>query len=241
MNRLTYLFLLFVGLLVASCGDDETGTLSIAPQANYQGAALQLNQEVDYEGMPLRFQRISFYMTDINLIKDGERTEISDAEYVNLPESASSYSLSVEGIEAGTYDGIEFNLGLTPAVNATVPADYPADNPLSEAGEYWSAWGSYVYAKIEGRADPDGDGQLDLSLAYHMGGDEAVAAVSLNTPVEITADGTATLNLSFDLADVLKENGQAFDIEALSRTHSLDHKETMNMFMSNWASSMSVN
>ena len=110
---------------------------------------------------------------------------VRDVQFVNMTEtlrnagnSADGYTLFEGKTKLSALDRLRFNIGLTPEQNSTVPADYTSGSPLAMPGEYWLAWKSYIFLKIEGWIDLDGDGMAETGVALHLGSDEVMKSIS---------------------------------------------------------------
>ncbi len=103
--------------------------------------------------------------------------------------------------------------------NAKVPADFSSDNVLSNAAEYWAGWKSYVFAKVEGFIDLDGDGDEETGFALHLGGDDAYRAVSISDKMALDESSTK-LYIDIQLERLFMNNGVMYDIAANPQIHS---------------------
>ena len=131
-------------------------------------------------------ENLSFYLSDIQLFKsDGDTltlsTEEFDSEVVlfNLADANPAATSDGKGVfqnfklEAGSFKGISFTLGVPAELNHGDPTDYPTTHPLSEfSGMHWTWNSGYIFLKIDGFIDSTTLGvgtQLDHSLTYHVG------------------------------------------------------------------------
>jgi hypothetical protein len=234
----------------SSCGKDPetTGTVELVFRALWDGQPLVMNQEVAYPGgLALRFAEMDFYLSNARLLTNGADAQpLRDLDLVlftnaNLdPASAAGgIAIRVEDIPAGTYPGLTLGIGLDPTRNATRPQDYPSTHPLGvAANRYWEAWGSYIFSKLQGLADTDGDGVFERPFAYHAGGNNLYRELNFNR--NITVKGGETLRLEFDLEvkELLRlDNGGYWDIVAQSSAHNPDNP-AMLVIMNNYAQSL---
>lgn len=180
--------------------------------------------------LDLRLQLFQFYISDIGLIKTKNGTTdtlfvsdidlISFADIINADDAKEGVSLSLDEVPADTYDGIVFGVGVAPAYNATQPGDYTPPHPLDD--HYWSWARGYVFAKIEGNADLDRDGNFEQKLTFHMGGNDAYRQWYIQEPIVI-GPSNETLRFHVDLEKVLKnENGEFLDFRQVTQDHSND-------------------
>lgn len=233
MTRNTFLILgLCVTMMMAcmSCSEDiEESDVSLLLKLQFNDEPLYAGQEIDYAiGYPVFFTKYSFYLSDIVLTSPEGDHMLSNVEFVDLlagkadQESAERGTpLSYSGVPARQYTGITFNIGLPSNVNATSPNEYDATSPLSNTGEYWEGWSSYIFHKIEGRIDaPSDPASFETALALHIGSDAAFRPISISTPFDIDSN-TETINITFDLGEALSINGAMFDLMETPQVHHL--------------------
>ena len=187
--------LLIAILLLASCGGDEGVTdTTLNFNLMFGDDTLVMFEDVESEdGTRMRITDVKGYFSDVTLTSGGESAKVSEVKYLELgdahsdaEEAAEGYKWTVESDLQGTIDGISFNVGLPSEINETRPADYNSSNDLSRASEYWSNWGSYIYFKVEGNADFNGNGEYDSgeSIVLHLGTQLAYKSVAIAKNVE---------------------------------------------------------
>jgi len=221
--------------MFASCGSSDIKELNINFKLEYDGEPLVFFEDVAYpDGRNFEFTRFSFYISEISLENESNSTLVKDVDYIDLTPSHSSLTAASEGYdyllelpEKMSYQNVRFNIGLTDLQNDTKPEDYNSSSPLSLTGEYWSNWESYVYAKIEGRIDLDGDGISD-GVALHLGSSEALRNVFLEN-----LDSAEEVEITIDMKKVFERNGIIYDINATPRIHSLNQLDQTNILMDN--------
>lgn len=245
MKSILNLFVAVMALgMLASCGDD-TGDLNMNIKLQYDGEPMVMLQNYTYpSGETFYLTKVSMYMSDIAV---GEQA-VSAVEFVNLADShadaagaADGFSMTFADVPAGEYANFNFGLGVNAANNAMAPGDFASDNPLSNAGEYWPAWESYVFYKIEGQLDTDGDGTPDQGLSLHCGGNEVYSV--LTAPKTITIDGSedATIELTINMERVFDNNGVIYDLAGNPGLHSkANHLPQMQTLVTNTAAAITV-
>ncbi len=219
-SRISIGFLIL--LAFSACKKDQL-ELGIKFQLQYHGAPLVMLQDYQYpDGKKVQFTRVSFFLSDLTARSADQSILIREVDFVN-PTSAHQDAASAEkgfsyyrnDVELSTIDELTFNIGLRSDQNKTVPADYESGDPLARPGEYWIAWDSYIFAKIEGWVDLDGDDQVETGIALHMGSDQVFRSKSL------VIDGPANdLVITLDLYDVFNRD-KTYDIAANPQLHSL--------------------
>jgi len=251
MRKFISLSLLFCLLILSACDKDtatpiETTTLGFAFTANYGGVPLVINeQEYDYAGKPIRFSKVSFYMSNVTL---GE-TEVSDVNYVDLTKTHTDQAAAETGtimnfpkIPVGEYNSMAFGIGVAPDLNRTKPSDYSTSHPLGadNSGEYWEAWESYIFVKIEGQYDADGDGfdGEDVAFAYHIGQDEMYKSISatFDSPLLLEENTPTNISFSLDIKQLLTTGtGELLPLDTHDPNNQMD---VMRMIMNNFPAAL---
>ena len=248
-------FLLFLCLsVVTSCeqrdDDDQQalGSVELNFKSVYGDAPLVMYaDEYDYqEGMKIKLQLFQFFISNIRLIdEDGkESKELLDVALVSFEDiqntvaASEGIAVSLDGIPAGNYQGIRMGIGVKESLNGTSPSDYQAGHPLS--GHYWSAASSYVFTKIEGNADLEGDGVFSEKLTFHVGGNGRYRDVDFMRPITIGSD-PAALEFSVDLEQVLVDEEESLfvDFREVTQIHN-GTAETAVFIMDNLAASINL-
>ncbi|NNE26105.1 MAG: hypothetical protein HKN09_04630 [Saprospiraceae bacterium] len=240
MFRTLSVFIAF-SLMFISCGEEEQ-ELTLNFKLTYDGEPLVMFDNYTYpDGKTINFSRISFYISELELLSGGSSTELVDVDYIDLTmsnidedKSKDGYDYIIRNMDELNYDGIRFNIGLTPQMNATLPSEYDSSHPLALTSEYWVGWMSYIFAKIEGNMDFDGDGSLEQGIALHLGADAALRNIEINS---LNSDNK--INITLDLKDVFEQDS-IYDIETTPRIHSLSHVNQTNELMDNMVKSIVV-
>jgi len=247
MRNLISLSLLFCLLILSACKKDqttpiETTTLGFSFTANYDGVPIVINeQEYAYAGKPIRFSKVSFYVSNVTL---GE-TEVSDVNYIDLTNTHTDQAAAEMGtslnflkIPVGEYETMAFGIGVAPDLNRTKPSDYSTSHPLGadNSAEYWEAWDSYIFVKIEGQYDADGNGfdANDVAFAYHIGQDELYRKLSatFDDPLLLAADTPTNITFLIDIKKLLTTGtGELLPLDVHDPTNQMD---VMRMIMNNF-------
>lgn len=242
----TPLAALFLTLLLISCGDD-TSQFDMNVQLSFEDSPLVIAQDYTYpDGRTIRFNRVSFFISDLRVSDGIESVELIEAQHINLTQShldadAAEIGFQVisENLDMPTISSATFNLGLTPNQNALAPNDYPTDSDLSNSAEYWIGWESYVFAKIEGLVDLDDDGNPESTFALHLGSDDIMRSVTME---EIDQNGdNYTLDIDIDLLSIFERNGTVYDIVETTNIHSLAQIDEASFLIDNWQAAIQGN
>lgn len=205
-------------LLFAACKDKEgpKTNFDITFNANYDNVPLDYSTAYPYDGYPVKFSRFSMFLSDITLLKGSEETVIKETEYILF--NGSTLHRTYTNVPEGDYTGIRLNFGVKPSNNAKKPADFATDSPLYDENEYWPGWKSYIFLKIEGKANLDGDNIYEHNLSYHCGSDPVYRSVTFNQHIHVAADATA-LPVTFDLKKIFTmDDGRLYNMITSPKT-----------------------
>lgn len=185
-------------------------------KAFYDGQPLEKYKNYDYATWKVQFSRFNTFLSDITLLKGNEAYKLSDIEWVDFTPDSAPNDLAVDvpikftGVPDGDYTGIRIGYGVSPDLNAKQPGDFSSTHPLSRENEYWLGWASYIFNKIEGKADLNNSGAFGTSLVYHCGSDEVYRTYTFNTPIRVEEGAAAAVE--FDLKKLFTINGAWFDM-----------------------------
>lgn len=250
-----FFFLILLGLFTStSCKDDGGGNLGMLGdvtlkfKAFYGDEPLIMNQAYTYvDGTPIKFSKFQFFISNISLGQEtGGITDAVEVDLIDFTDStdptmaAEGFSMIGSDIPVGNYSTINFGVGVAADLNRTKPADYGNTHPLSETTDYWSGWESYIFTKIEGRLDLDGDGVFDdQSIVYHLGGDDAFRDAVYAKAFTVEEDATTTVNLDIDLSKILvRSETDYFDITNTNAIH--EDEVLVGYLMDNYSTAISI-
>ncbi len=227
----------------SSCKEDNPeGTLTLHFKAVYDGQPLQTFTTHPFEGIQqIQFTHLSMMVADLQLVngssvKDLDDIELVDLSFDNLAAAEAGYTLTIRNVTAGSYDGINFGLGVPPDLNQKKPADFSSGSPLSKTGYYWVAWNSYIFSKTEGRLDTLGNGALDLGFAMHTGSDALYRAGQGTLPIVIEEGKTTNMNILLDYKNLL----QGVDIKSHPQNHTQSDTSEILKIVNNYGTSITL-
>ncbi len=246
MKKIILLFAVGFALVAANCNEDDccppeqTGTLELNFKGYFGDELLEMYaKDYNYEaGMALKLQLFRFYISNLIPLMNTpdqqryvEEVALVDFETVQSDAAAEQgVSIRLEKVPVGNYIGLQMGLGLTEKLNATNPGDYSTDHPLSD--NYWSWALGYVFTKIEGNADINGDGVFNDKLTFHIGGNQFYRPKEFSKDFTVKADQTTRLDFEVDLRKVLVAGeGNFLDFRKVT----IDHTNNMEVatFISN--------
>lgn len=246
MKNILFPVLALVALSMVSCKPDpvveenKTANIEVNFVAEYQNSPLVIFSE-DYAypeiGNTFNVKKFQFLITDLVLLKGGtgDATELAEVELIDFTDKNTA-DLAVRGtarsydsIPVGEYVGIRFGFGVNNELNrAETQANYTSGEPLTM--DFWNGWNSYIFSKLEGDFDMNGDGMyddsLDFSYSLHTGTNEGYHVITLNAPISVTADGDNVTKIVVDFEKMLIDTaGEVYDIvdENNRTTHSLNN------------------
>jgi hypothetical protein len=236
-----------LSMLLFSCSKEEhnttgTGKLELVFRARFNGRPLVYGKINNYfNGGDIIFTKTDLLMSKIRLMKASDSILIKDVEFVSLMEHHTTTTLAEDGLKIvydqipeGIYTGINFNIGLTPEQNKTVPADYTSTHILSDGTKYWPAWNSYIFSKVEGTFRDS----MDHGFSYHSGFDISMRTENYPGYIQITKGDTTPVDIEIDYEKLFNDNGVPMDIAANSQIHNMSF--VMLRFMDRYKSAISL-
>ena len=189
----------------------DTASLNLSFRATYGNETLVLDNQTtyDYEGKAVKFSQVNFYLANLVAINDDGETELSEIQFIDLTLTHATSTDAERGtvrnfskVPIGEYKYFGLGVGVPHDLNKTNPSDYATNHPLgaTNSSEYLEDWNGYIFVRIEGQYDQDGDGfgSNDINFSYQVGGRE-----SLYRPVEFEStlvfNAGETINLDFEL------------------------------------------
>jgi hypothetical protein len=160
---------------------------------------LQYNQAYPFQGKTIKFELIKFYVAMPALQKaSGEWVSFFDFYHlVDLDHPV----IRAGRLPEGDYTAFHFGVGVdslrnTQADPLAIPAtDYPTDHPLNAAADMWWGWATgYIFVKLEGRIDANGNGTYsdieDKAISYHPGVSELYTSIVINRMFSVSGENT---------------------------------------------------
>jgi hypothetical protein len=250
------LLLLFVlPFLSSKCEDDPKpvtvnceGVLNMNFKPTLNNQPFVANKVFLINGKKVRFSKFQFYASTISASASADplgpiptcddNANVFFMDFTQLDDSLKSIkgvTTTLSQFRNGSFQDISFGLGVNATLNGKTPSDFTSTNPLSKSEEYWSSWKSYIFFKLEGLMDKDGDGSFETGITYHTGSNDAITSTKFTKNIEISSKGT-TLNFDLDMNKLLT----GFDFTTLNRIENLTQKEDMKKLMTNLVSAISI-
>ncbi|MST94995.1 MAG: cytochrome C peroxidase [Pedosphaera sp.] len=187
-------------LLALSCLGASAAHLAVEIQPRFRSAPLVFDAATNTTaaGQKISVTRLDFLLSNIALRRaDGSWLSPPDwFAFLSAREGRTSFRL--EGIPAGRYDRLRFNIGVPEKENHANPGGLPATHPLNPNvnGLHWSWQGGYVFLAIEGDwLKPDG---RPSGYSYHVATDRLLMSVELPVALDLATDRALRLALHVD-------------------------------------------
>ena len=215
-----------LSLLAANCKEDENpveehthvdGNTVVSTSFHWKWGLDAFDTAQTYitaSGAEIKVNRLQFYLAQPSFADDNDVLVAEfPAKYllVDLMDGALIQNI---GELNGHLHHMHFTLGVDSITNHGDPAVYAVDHPLSISnGMHWTWADGYIFMKLEGQYDSNGDGDVDatdLPFTYHCVGDPLRRLAELEVHHDANTGGALVLDLDLDLAVLIGTT----DIEA---------------------------
>lgn len=235
-NIVKYSFIALVSLMIvgfSACKKDKDNsntTLKVHYKVGSEVFAYNTNYTIG--GVAVKFSLAQLYMSTIKL---GENA-YTDKYVLLKPAEETSLGYTAPG----EYHMFSFNVGIDEATNSQTDADFTsrdANDPLAMQSPkmHWSWSSGYLFLKIEGMVDTDGDSSPETVLEFHVGSNDMLRAVSLHSHATIEDKSGNEIELSFDLEKLFT----GIDLKTEYSTHTMDNKPLAKKIMDNLSTAFS--
>lgn len=239
---LPVLFLTFIVFTALKCKDDTilAGSIEMNLKARFNDQPMILNKIYDYNGKKVRFSKLSFFISDIHNENSSKiAMPIALVHFKDNDDSttaAKGLNITVNNFDIGNNTQFGFGIGVSSEMNTKKPKDFPSSNPLSEASEFWDAWNSYIFSKLEGAIDKDGDGKFETGITLHTGGNEIYQKINFEKSFSIAENQKAPLNFELNVNKLI----DGIDLATVNSTHQTGDLPTMKKFKSNFNTALTI-
>jgi hypothetical protein len=247
MKKFSFLLLFVIPLLASRCNtDDEAlGTLRLRIIPKYGDKILVMqNKVINQQNLPIIFKFLSLYaqVENGNAILKDKNSKIALIDFTNLTDlgKASSGITTEFDMAIGSYTTFNFNVGVPKNENEKKPGDFDAGHPLAEEGNYWAAWDSFIFTKLEGSVDTSKTGIYDFQFSYHTGTEEMFRKVVLRSPFAIKAGETTELVVELDVKELLEGKNGTVNILKSPNAHSLNNKAVALTISNNYPNAIKI-
>jgi cytochrome c peroxidase len=210
------LLILIVALLAGSLGGAEL-TLRIEPR--WQNTALIVPSAplLTSEGQTVRITRFAAIVSEIRLQERTGGLVRLEGQFGAIDAEAGRLDISLQGVPAGDYVGLELQIGVPSEINHGDPGRWSAGHALNPLvnGLHWSWQGGYVFLALEGRWQASAG--EERGFLYHLGTDARRMTVRFDADFRV--ESATLITLAVDMARVLRGHRLVADDESES-THS---------------------
>ncbi|NRA48765.1 MAG: hypothetical protein HRU12_06500 [Phaeodactylibacter sp.] len=235
--------LAILALSFSACDDDDDtpdiqeGTVNMMFEYKVDGADFDTAQVYTINGTAVKINIANFYVGGIELEPEGGDAIPVDGKYLLVTPDAGMQEVTT--VPAGHYHEVKFFVGVDPTTNSQSEDDFTSrdsDDPLSIQfpAMHWNWNSGYRFLRIDGKVDTDGDGEVDETLAFHLGTDNMLAEIEIEAHKDVEK-GSNMLHLEFDLAKLF----DGIDLSADYSTHTMNNPELAAAVRDNIANAIS--
>lgn len=216
MKKYKWAIALSALVLVSACKkDEETNT---EPDPTADKVAVTLNYDFNFgtedfnldqaytldSGGVVKFTLASYYLSKPTIMDDQDNATPLEPEYLIVRPDVVSDDLGF--MDPGHAHLFNVSIGVDEATNTEngangrQPTDFSdANHPLAPQpeGMYWSWASGYIFVKIEGEVDYEGDGVYDNVFKYHLGTNPF--RKDRSTMIHSSVEKGQTLNLTMSI------------------------------------------
>lgn len=229
------LALLLASPIASGCDSsvDEEGsaavTLSLEPAVD--GTPLSSDPSTTYslDGAIATFSTARMYLSEISLVrsdgslvtfqgdeiavpaKDADDNDITHSvtdRIVLAKHDLGERAFALGEAPSGMYTGIRYKVGIAGTTNHVDPSQVPAAHPLAkqtDRNNHWSWNAGYMFIRMDGEVDTDGDGTVDERWETHLGTPRVLMEVSLSRDFELIHGQDAEVSITADYGRFLKD------------------------------------
>ena len=107
---------------------------------------------------------------------------------------------------------------------------------MADGGNYWDSWQSYIFAKLEGKIDKDGDGVFETGITLHTGGNEAFTPLKYTKSFPIKDATTTKVAFELNVNELIKN----IDLTTVNSTHQVGSSAVMKVMMGNFPTALTI-
>ena len=124
---------------------------------------------------------------------------------------------------AGDYSSVSFRIGIVGQDNRVDASQLPATHPMAkqtDKNNHWSWAAGYIYLRLDGQVDTDGDDVVDSNWEAHIGGNANSRVVTLDTPFTLSETANQ-IHIMVDYQHFLQNVDMSTESERI--THGMDN------------------
>ncbi|MDZ7876262.1 MAG: MbnP family protein [Saprospiraceae bacterium] len=218
------------------------GVLDMNFKAMYANKPLVINRVYDYNGKKIMFEKLQFFIAyDPSSFDAAVGTSLPKTallKFSALQDDASAAAgVSFElPLANKTWTSANFGIGIPKNLNAQLPKDFSFPDGMADSGNFWDSWQSYIFTKLEGKIDKDGDGVFETGITLHTGGDDVFTPMKFVKSFDIKDNTTTKLNFELGIEALVKN----IDLTTVNSTHQSGASPTMKVMMGNFPTALTI-
>ena len=225
-----------------SMNSEEEVDLTLRMQGMFGSQQLISGQTYDHNGANITVTTARVYLSDFVLTTaDGQEVTVStdpvtvpakDANDNDVTHSVTDkivltkHDMGMEYYHFGTvpegdYTSMSFRVGIVGQDNRIDASQVPASHPLAkqtDKNNHWNWANGYIYLRLDGEVDTDGDGSVDEVWETHIGKENFSRVVSIDTDFTLDHEMGNLLHLMVDYKHFIHMVDLADPTERLSHT-----------------------
>lgn len=222
-------------MIISSCTKDDEPSQNPDPTENK--VAVNLNYDFTFgseafnldqaylldSGGTVKFTLSTYYLSQPTIMDDAGNASALEPEYLIVRPDNRTDALGY--IEPGHAHMFNISIGVDEATNTEngangrQPTDFSdRDHPLAPQpeGMYWSWASGYIFVKIEGEIDYEGDGVYDNTFKYHLGTNPFRKDRSTMIHKSVEAGQTLNITMQVDYEKFLEDVNMRTEILTMS-------------------------
>ncbi len=231
---------LLVGCDASDMGNEEVD-LTLRLEGLFDGQQLT-GQVFEHNGANITLESARIYLSEISLTTaDGEViTFESDAITVPAKDAndndvshtvtdkiiLAKHDLGMEDyhlgmVPEGDYTSMSFRLGIVGMDNRIDASQVPSNHSLAkqtDKNNHWNWANGYIYLRVDGQVDTDGDGTVDEDWNAHIGKDDFSRVITLDTNFTLDHETGNEVHVMVDYHDMLHMVDLADPAERVTHT-----------------------
>ena len=227
--------------VLSGCNKDkDPGELTLRVSFVAGADPIGINDPIAFNGTDHQISLVKMYLSNVALECDcGKIDNLADVILVDSDKDQYEFTFNVD---PGMYAGMKLSLGLPSELNERDPSTFEANHPLSaQQNMYWTWASKYRFLIYEGKADSTQQGNYDHLLVYHTGLDTLFRDMgTFPISLEVSEGSSHTIDITFDLLNVLYDVNDPIDIFVDDATHTMDDMELARRITDNAVASFKV-
>jgi len=237
---LTSVFLM--GCDADSLNSEEDVDLTLRLQGMFGSQQLIAGQTYDHNGANVTVTTARVYLSEFVLTTaDGQEVTVT-ADPITVPAKDANdndvshtvtdkiiltkHDMAMEDYHFGTvpegdYTSMSFRVGIVGQDNRIDASQVPSSHPLAkqtDKNNHWNWANGYIYLRLDGQVDTDGDGTVDEAWETHIGKEPFSRMVTIDTDFTLDHEMGNQLHLMIDYKHFIHMVDLADPTERLSHT-----------------------